>query len=102
MADTSTIIGNVSDLDALPQENIEIRIELSLPVVFYKTDTQIVGNEKTVLTDVNGDWTVDLVETANMADNAFYIFKIKEQEFKKQVPVSVVDLNFTELPDVVF
>ena len=102
MADTSTVNGNLSDLDALPQENIEIRIALNLPEVFYKTDTQIIGKEKTVLTDANGDWTVDLVETDNMADKAFYIFKIKEQEFKKQVPVSGVDLNFTELPDVVF
>jgi len=63
---------------------------------------KIAAEELDRLFDVNGDWTVDLVETDNMADNAFYIFKIKKQEFKKQVPVSVVDLNFTELPDVVF
>lgn len=95
------VAGQFFDLEGDPEIN-SLKISLNLTAVIYKNETQIIGDQRLVEMDEEGNWATQLVDTDNMSDEAHYIFKINDRIYKKFVPVGVHCHNFNDLPDVIF
>jgi hypothetical protein len=95
-----TVVGNLLDLGFIPEAG-SLKISLNERVALYKTETEIIVDEKTFPIDANGDWQAELLDTDNMAGDIHYIFEINKRIYKRFVPTSVFDLPFTDLPNLI-
>lgn len=99
-----TVKGNLLDFGFQPKTGL-LNISLSAKLALYKEQTQIIGDERQVAIDENGDWQAELIDTDNMLSDSdgaegevFYVFEINQRIYKRFVPVSVYDLEFADLP----
>ena len=101
MTDTlelQTVKGKLADLNLSPGETA-IKIRLSRELVLYKDNSQIIGDERIVQADEDGNWEAELLETDNMSDEGHYIFNINGRIYQKFVPVDSHDWEFYDLPN---
>ncbi len=96
--DLQRISGKLFDLDWIAAEGAKIKIRLSQKLIFYKEETQIVGDERMVQVNQDGEWEVLLLDTDSMSDEAFYQFDINGRIYRRFVPVNVHGWDFYDLP----
>jgi len=95
--ESRNVRGNLLDLGLEPgAENL--KVELSAPIILYKDEFQIVGDEQEIAIDEYGDWNVDIVDTDNMSEGSHYVFKVEGRLYRRLVPLSAADWQFRDLP----
>lgn len=94
------IRGNLSDLGFNPAPG-QLKISLNQRTALYKTESQIIGDQRLVEIDEFGDWQTELLDTDNLAGEIYYIFEINQRIYKKLVPVSLFTAEFVDLPDFI-
>lgn len=95
--ETRKVMGNLLDL-GLSAGAENIAVSLNWPLVLYKEDLQIFGDEQLISLDENGEWEASLIETDNMESGAHYVFRVNQRIYKRLVPAFASDYQFRDLP----
>jgi len=99
--DIQQVAGYFRDIEG-NAESRSLKISLSERLVLYKDESQIVGDEKTVPLDLDGNWSTELVDTDSMLGEIYYKFEINGRIYRKLVPVHPHCWDFNDLPDFIF
>jgi len=93
-----TLKGKVLDFFGNPVET-EVEIGLNKRSTGYKDDIQLSGAAKTVATETDGSWFMDLPDSFNMTPDAYYRISINEFVFRKNLPDYPLEIYLNELED---
>lgn len=80
------VSGHIYDADGNPKVNALIKAILETDNIKYKTNIMLECEEQSDLTDVNGYWELELVETDNIQDTPKYIFTFENKIYRRNVP----------------
>jgi hypothetical protein len=90
--------GRLVDISGDPV-SASVKIALNKRVTKYKTKTNVNGDEQEVLSDANGDWSVDLADSSNMTPDSYYRITINEKVFRKTLPDFPPETSLSQLED---